>query len=278
MEVRNLKIIGQLVASAGSRRFFSRLNELLVKTIAFDYMHAAEWVVDRGASTVVSVNDLGNHGFDADRHERHMLSTYYGYYSPEHPVVQQVIHMDDTRLILATVRHAAESSLAKAPTSLSQCSLAYCRSNRRYLISIYRATDASFELRELAFLKEFSDLLLPVVEQHAMTLGRKKGRDSHYLLRPDYDQPNALVQKNFADRLQQEGIVLSQREMEVCVASLMGRTVPQVASELELKSSTVETYIKRAAIKLGVSGRHGLARWLADGAEASIASFGAMRA
>jgi LuxR family transcriptional regulator, activator of tox operons len=31
-----------------------------------------------------------------------------------------------------------------------------------------------------------------------------------------------------------------------------------------LRESTVETYLKRAAVKLGFSGRHGLTRWMLD--------------
>jgi DNA-binding NarL/FixJ family response regulator len=43
----------------------------------------------------------------------------------------------------------------------------------------------------------------------------------------------------------------------------MGHTVAQIASQLSVGSSTIETYTKRAAIKLGVSCRHGLTRWMA---------------
>ena len=43
---------------------------------------------------------------------------------------------------------------------------------------------------------------------------------------------------------------------------LTGGTVPQMAEKLSVKNSSIETYLKRAAAKLGVSGRHGLAKWM----------------
>ena len=76
------------------------------------------------------------------------------------------------------------------------------------------------------------------------------------------DYPKAL-QQVFDERLALGGIVLSAREKEVCLGLLTGGTVPQLAEKLRVKSSSVETYLKRATAKLGVSGRHGLARWMA---------------
>ena len=44
---------------------------------------------------------------------------------------------------------------------------------------------------------------------------------------------------------------------------MTGGTVPQMAEKLRVKNSSIETYLKRATAKLGVSGRHGLAKWMA---------------
>jgi DNA-binding NarL/FixJ family response regulator len=67
----------------------------------------------------------------------------------------------------------------------------------------------------------------------------------------------------FIQRVERSGVTLSLRERDVCLALLMGHTVAEIASKLSVRSSTVETYTKRAAVKLGVSGRHGLTRWVA---------------
>jgi len=36
-----------------------------------------------------------------------------------------------------------------------------------------------------------------------------------------------------------------------------------MAQRLNVKNSSIETYLKRATAKLGVSGRHGLTKWMA---------------
>jgi DNA-binding NarL/FixJ family response regulator len=70
------------------------------------------------------------------------------------------------------------------------------------------------------------------------------------------------LQREFYKRLSLSDITLSAREQEVCLGLLTGGTVPQMAEKLSVKNSSIETYLKRAAAKLGVSGRHGLAKWM----------------
>jgi DNA-binding CsgD family transcriptional regulator len=55
---------------------------------------------------------------------------------------------------------------------------------------------------------------------------------------------------------------LSSRETEVCVGLLAGRTAPELAEQLNLRVNTVESYLKRAAIKMGIGGRRSLIRWM----------------
>jgi DNA-binding CsgD family transcriptional regulator len=43
---------------------------------------------------------------------------------------------------------------------------------------------------------------------------------------------------------------------------LAGRTAPELAEQLNLKVNTVESYLKRAAIKMGIGGRRSLIRWM----------------
>ncbi|NMX82871.1 hypothetical protein HBO10_25425 [Pseudomonas sp. WS 5503] len=40
-------------------------------------------------------------------------------------------------------------------------------------------------------------------------------------------------------------------DQQVCVGLLAGRTAPELAEQLALKVNTIESYLKRAAIKLG---------------------------
>ena len=76
------------------------------------------------------------------------------------------------------------------------------------------------------------------------------------LQRPD---PDALLA-----RLEADGsltLLVSSTEVGQGARTVFAQIV---AEELGVKESTVETYIKRAAVKLGISGRHGLTKWMID--------------
>ncbi len=100
----------------------------------------------------------------------------------------------------------------------------------------------------------------------------ERGNDQHITaLQPSLpDSPCAVPQpqgidtlrRRIQERLLQSGLTLSNRELEVCVGLLAGRTAPELAEQLALKVNTIESYLKRAAIKLGISGRHSLLRWM----------------
>ena len=101
--------------------------------------------------------------------------------------------------------------------------------------------------------------MLPLVEHHGQLLDHS--------IRPPGSAPNdsepPALRQAFAERLGKEAVRLSVREQEVCLGLLTGGTVPEMAQRLNVKNSSVETYLKRATAKLGVSGRHGLAKWMA---------------
>jgi DNA-binding CsgD family transcriptional regulator len=71
-----------------------------------------------------------------------------------------------------------------------------------------------------------------------------------------------VLQLKFETRLAQQRAALSTREKQVCVLLLSGMTSASIAMELNLNRNTVQTYIKRAGLKLGLSGRRGLTQWM----------------
>ncbi|SDO16965.1 regulatory protein, luxR family [Pseudomonas syringae] len=73
------------------------------------------------------------------------------------------------------------------------------------------------------------------------------------------------MRQRFLGRLDALALSLSSRETEVCVGLLAGLTMPQLADSLDLKVTTVESYYKRAAVKMDLSGRGALLRWLYSG-------------
>ncbi|NIF17758.1 LuxR family transcriptional regulator [Pantoea sp. Cy-639] len=131
--------------------------------------------------------------------------------------------------------------------------LASRKDGYRYEITVLRADPrVGFSATERSRLEDISPLLMPMLEKHINALQPAT---------LDPCEPESLEQR-FLERLGQTGITLSEREMQVCKGLLAGRTAPQQAEHLSLKVNTVESYLRRAAIKLGISGRHSLMRWM----------------
>lgn len=130
----------------------------------------------------------------------------------------------------------------------------------RYVLSVYRSHPSdSFSPQERSMLQDFSTLLLPMVEKHIAAIHPCR-QDSDPMV--PQNQGIETLRRRIEERLVQSGLTLSHRELEVCLGLLAGRTAPELAEQLTLKVNTIESYLKRAAIKLGISGRHSLLRWL----------------
>ncbi|WEL58168.1 helix-turn-helix transcriptional regulator [Pseudomonas kermanshahensis] len=126
------------------------------------------------------------------------------------------------------------------------------KGDARYEIQVLRADSTyGFSAFERNRLDDISPLLLPMLEKHIDALQPVAERATQESL-----------EQRFLDRLAQSGLKLSERERQVCLGLLAGHTAPEQAERLELKVNTVESYLRRAAIKLGISGRHSLMRWM----------------
>lgn len=122
----------------------------------------------------------------------------------------------------------------------------------RVELHVLRAdTTYGFSALERNRLDAISPLVLPMLEKHLHALQPTPQRQS----------PESLEQR-FVERLAQTGLKLSERERQVCMGLLAGHTAPEQAERLGLRVNTVESYLRRAAIKLGIGGRHSLMRWM----------------
>lgn len=139
----------------------------------------------------------------------------------------------------------------------AQLHLTRRKDDYRYVLSVYRSTPSQhFSEQERSLLEDFSSVLLPMVEKHITAV-----QPCAPAAAPHSPGIQALRQR-FEERLAQSGLTLSTRELEVCLGLLAGRTAPELAEQLALKVNTIESYLKRAAIKMGISGRHSLMRWM----------------
>lgn len=238
--------MGELVSSSGNDDFASHMFGLVAALVPIHRLDLAEWTVDEQQLDAAFIKVLGKAG------------SLDGCPPPEtlrHPLLPRIMQMNDPLLIQLKVPLGKDR-----PQGASQCSLVSRRGNRRWVIGCHRAPgERAFSLSELALLKSLSDTLLPLVEHHAQLL---QGNPSGVPLGSAEAEPDAL-RRALGQRLEDSDVRLSAREQDVCLGLLTGETLAEMARRLNVKISSVETYLKRASAKLGVSGRHGVARWMA---------------
>lgn len=166
---------------------------------------------------------------------------------------------NDATLLSETVFSAPDLPCSELDTP-ARLNLSRRKEGYRYEIILYRShPPQGFSAHERSLVEEISPLLLPMLEKHASAL--YPGAVPPALPVAGAQVPHSL-ELRFDERLRLSGLELSSRERQVCVGLLAGHTAPELAVHLQLKVSTVDSYLKRAAIKLGISGRHALTRWM----------------
>lgn len=237
--------IGKVIASTGSRSFPRMLHDLILTQLAVDATHITQLRADPQAG--------------AGRPGKPLMQT-------RHPLCGDV-HASNDPLLCAAFPEQPEQPVQgpllhrqRGNLNPAQLHLTGRKDSYHYVLSVYRSSQAqSFSPQERLLLEDISPLLLPMVEKHISALqphGDSAEQDGAAI------EGLTTLRLRFAERLEQSGLHLSNRELEVCVGLLAGRTAPQLAEQLKLKVNTVESYLKRAAIKLGISGRHSLLRWM----------------
>ncbi|MGC5700442.1 helix-turn-helix transcriptional regulator [Pseudomonas sp. NFXW11] len=245
--------LGQLISSTGQGRFAAKMLHLVNQLVPVNQLVLSEWTLDEPQACSLEITVLGRAGLQDDlplpepprRHD---------------PLLHKMLDMDDSLLIQMN----AQARGRDARQTPHQCHLVSRKANRRSVITLYRAgSQGGFSLAELSFLKSLSATLLPLLERHAQ-LHRQQALKQlrSWSVQPLDGRQRSPLQREFDERLSLGDINLSAREKEVCLGLLTGGTVPEMAQRLSVKNSSIETYLKRAAAKLGVSGRHGLAKWM----------------
>ncbi|KVO57093.1 helix-turn-helix transcriptional regulator [Burkholderia stagnalis] len=270
--------VGEAISSSGSRRFPRMLYSLISAAVPVDEIRISALAADGAPHGDLEVRSLGAVG--AALAQAGPPAAAYGPPMPPRPDPSR-LHVDDTLAGHGPTRALLDrfflAQAAIVPLRGAQFHLATRKGGHYYLISLYRAnTFDDFAPHERTFLKELSHVLFPIVESHVAALDAAPPAARPATAAPPATQSGReRLARRFADRLRQAGVKLSTREIEACTALLAGDTVPAIAGRFALRESTVETYLKRAAVKLGFGGRHGLTRWMLDetaGAEAATGS------
>ncbi|ROM52168.1 helix-turn-helix transcriptional regulator [Pseudomonas poae] len=246
-------ILGELISSTDQDHFALNMLKLIDKLLPVTALTLCEWTLDKSNTHLTDIKPLGNAGAPADIPA---LNASRPAHNPQ--LLKEVLEMEGSLLIRVNARTKG------ARRAAHQCTLVSRDGSRRCVVTLYRShTQKDFSLSELSLLKNLSEALLPLIESYAQfsrqsTL-RKMGSWMATLVT---NQEPTHIHREFEKRLALCDITLSTREQEVCLGLLNGRTVPEIAETLQLKNSSIETYLKRATAKLGVSGRHGLTKWM----------------
>lgn len=121
-----------------------------------------------------------------------------------------------------------------------------------YVLYFMRTSEqAPFSADDRAELHRMASFALPLLRNHAEILAAKLSILDH----------NPTLRKHLARQLELQGLELSHREFEVCLAVLSGKPLAQMADDMGLQPSSVKTYTTRALDKLGVRSKSDLFRW-----------------
>lgn len=257
--------VGKVIASTGSRHFPRMLHDLILTEIPVDATHITEQRIGTSDISEQSTSSIGSVGMDntcvdavMDTHTTKPFFLADDVFFEDAPP-QKVPNF--SRCLLKREL----SDKAPGHNTTTQLHLTTRKNGYRYVLSVYRSPfSKGFTAQEHALLKDFSCLLMPMVEEHVAALlpSEPHRQDSNLALEGPENGGMEALRQRFADRLQLSGLSLSSRETEVCVGLLAGRTAPELAEQLNLKVNTVESYLKRAAIKMGIGGRRSLIRWM----------------
>lgn len=254
--------LGKVIAGAGSRHFTRLLHDLINASLPVDATHVTQYRASSGIPVAGPVprNCIGSTSPNSAPPPEPIVL------SPEQLKAAQLYeHAGDTyRVIAGQVGNEPVKAAANCQMHLAS----YQQKNgQRCVISVFRtASEEAFTPQERAKLKDLALMLLPIIEEHiasttpsASNVTALHGR-SH---RVDNKVPALSgLRERFQERLCACELNLSERETEVCIGLLAGHTVPELAERLALKVSTVESYFKRAAVKMSINGRRALLRWL----------------
>lgn len=193
--------IGKVIASTGSRSFPRMLHDLIRTQLAVDATHI----------TQMRVYSEG----------------------PQPRNARDEVYSD------STLAPSGKNPTARPAETAAQLHLTSHKDDYRYVISVYRSCQSqSFSHQERILLQDFSPLLLPMVEKHLAALQphNATGDDPEAAASLEH-QGLETLRLRFAARLRQSGLKLSNREMQVCVGLLAGRTAPRAGRAIEAQGA-----------------------------------------
>jgi LuxR family transcriptional regulator, activator of tox operons len=252
--------VGAVVRAIGTAGFARALAALIDETIAIEALHLEWWHPRAGGDADYAVEWFGS-WTSRDYDLSNLMQTYYREFWHDDPLMQPARAQKGTLLLLRDVGGMADGDLRRRfydePGIVEECMLVRGDARNQYALSLTRSrAQGAFGMNELFGLRRMVEMVFPMFESHVRASGARRPAAVPLLASED---------DAFDTQLARQNIHLSQRERELCRLLLSRWSVPDAASQLDIKLSTAKTYVGRAFAKLGVNSRKELFDWAHGG-------------
>jgi LuxR family transcriptional regulator, activator of tox operons len=238
-------VLGATVDAVGTPRFLPVLFGAIASFVDCDSLHL-DYVQTCSASR--SICWLGSFGKNPELVERTM-QLYYRSYAQSDPTFDQMQCEREVQLMQLSAQRVdtrLRSIFYDVADIHDECVASYLTHGTQYAMSVCRARRLPpFSLRELSILKHLALIVLPLAAVHKNLVGERNAVER------DSGVPGDTIARWLNEKL-------TPREAHVCSAFIQGMTTPAVAQSMGVKPSTVETFAKRAFVKLQIDSRRQL--------------------
>ncbi len=242
--------LGDIAQAVGTPQFMRAVYDTLVRYVDFDAVHLDyERVASSGRRSVGWIGSFGREPELVTQVMRH----YYRSYASDDATYAAIDSESDMQLVQVSAQRVASEirhQFFDIGDIHDECVITGVTLGTRYSISIARSRRLPpFSLKELSLLKQLSQVVLPLASAHKRLLGAISADDA------PRDELDLDLVAQWLPEWQER---LTAREMHVCASFIQGMTSAAIAQSMGLKTSTVDTYAKRAFAKLGVDSRRQL--------------------
>ncbi|WP_321816430.1 MULTISPECIES: helix-turn-helix transcriptional regulator [unclassified Paraburkholderia] len=254
----SFKTLGNVIEAVGTPDFVPRLTLLLNEVVPLNVVHIERSRADSNMPNGYRCEWVGSGGVGMDSGTiSEVMTLYYDRFYESDPLFAGIRGKIGTMLVVRDIGAIPPGEfrqrLFDEALIAHECVLARGTRHAQHSIALERALHAPpFSLAEMNRFRHVSDFLFPLLELHASTsAARRVAHPTSYL--------HPLAQ--FDARIAADGVKLSKREYEICAHLITGKTVPEAAEILGVRTATAESYVKRAFAKLGVRTKRELIGW-----------------
>ena len=237
--------LGAIADAVGTRQFLPVLFETISNFVDCDSLHL-DYI--QPCSTPRNICWIGSFGKDPELIERTM-QLYYQSYAQSDSTFDRIECERDVQLMQLSDRQVETRlrSIFYDVADIHDECVTYCLTRGvQFSMSVCRARRLPpFSLKELSILKHLALIVLPLAAMYESLVGAKhSGKEGS-------GTPSDTITRWLNEKL-------TPREAQVCSAFIQGMTTQAIALSMGVKPSTVETFAKRAFIKLEIESRRQL--------------------